>query len=223
MADSSGGAGREVEVWREAMRARRTEAAAGAGVPAVRVGAPVGRRSLLRGTVLGGLGLAGVTAVGGLLDFLWPRNVRGFGGPVAAGTLEEIPEAGGPPREFFEGQFWLVHLDGADASENGSGGGSGLLALWKRCPHLGCSVPWAEAGKAPPGFSERAWFQCPCHGSTYTRAGVRVHGPAPRSMDTMAIAIDAEGRIVGDTGSRQAGGVDNPRRAVPAEPGARSV
>ncbi len=223
MAVPSGRSGREVEAWREALRARRTEAANGAGVPAARVRPVVGRRSLVRGTVLGGLGLAGATAVGGLLDFLWPRNVRGFGGPVAAGTLGEIPEAGGPPKEFIEGQFWLVHLDATDELENGSGGGSGLLALWKRCPHLGCSVPWTEVGKPPPGRSERAWFQCPCHGSTYTRAGVRVHGPAPRSMDTMAIAIDSEGRIVVDTGVRRTGGLDNPRRAVPPEPGARSA
>ena len=223
MTPSSGDTGRDVEVWREAVRARRTEPQTGVVVPSARVRPVVGRRSLVRGVALGGLGLAGLTATGGLLDFLWPRNVRGFGGPVAAGTLDEIPEMGGPPKEFLEGQFWLVHLDAADTGENGSGGASGLLALWKRCPHLGCAVPWTEQGKPPPAASERSWFQCPCHGSTYTRAGVRVHGPAPRSMDTMRIEIDGAGRIVVDTGAVSAGGPDNPRRAVRPEPGAHSA
>jgi cytochrome b6-f complex iron-sulfur subunit len=183
----------------------------------------VERRSFLRGTFLGGIGLAMLGGVSGLVDFLWPRNVRGFGGPVAAGTLDEIPAPGAPPIEFREGQFWLVNLDPDDTAGNGSGGGSGLLALWKKCPHLGCAVPWKDRGVSPPTFVEEEWFQCPCHGSTYTRAGVRVHGPAPRSMDTMAISIDGDGRITVDTGAITTGGLDNPQRAVPARPGAASV
>jgi len=178
---------------------------------------------LLRGTFLGGLGLAMTGGLAGFVDYVWPRNIRGFGGPVSAGTLDEIPAPGAPPVDFAEGQFWLVHLDPADRLENGSGGGSGLLALWKRCPHLGCSVPWKERGTPPAGFTQEQWFQCPCHGSTYTRAGVRVYGPAPRSMDTMAISIDGEGRITVDTGAITHGDLDNPARAVPPMPGASSA
>ena len=88
--------------------------------------------------------------------------------------------------------------------------GDGLLALWRRCPHLGCTVPWKS------GFNyegDKGWFRCPCHGSTYTKAGVRVFGPATRSMDTMHIEVDDAGNITVNTGDITFGGADNPRRA----------
>jgi cytochrome b6-f complex iron-sulfur subunit len=58
------------------------------------------------------------------------------------------------------------------------------------------------------------WFRCPCHQSTYTKAGVLVHGPAPRSMDTMRITITNDGTVIVDTGEVTPGGTDNPERAV---------
>jgi cytochrome b6-f complex iron-sulfur subunit len=74
-------------------------------------------------------------------------------------------------------------------------------------------VPWR------PEFTfndDKGWYRCPCHGSTYTKAGVRVFGPAPRSMDTMKITIDGAGNITVQTGSITPGGTDNPHRAVKA-------
>ena len=59
------------------------------------------------------------------------------------------------------------------------------------------------------------WFRCPCHGSTYTRAGIRVFGPAPRPMDTMAITANPDGSLTVDTGRIVKGGEDNPQRTVP--------
>lgn len=208
------------DAWRLALATRTTRAGGVPGAAARRTGA---RPLVPRKAFLAGAGLAALGAAGGLLDYLWPRNVRGFGSKVAVGRIEELPAPGAPPKLFAAAQLWLVHLDATDTRENGSGGGSGLLALWRRCPHLGCAVPWTERGTPPPSSGERAWFQCPCHASTYTRAGVRVFGPAPRSMDTMRIEIDGQGQVVVDTGAITSGGVDNPQRAVPAEPGARSA
>jgi cytochrome b6-f complex iron-sulfur subunit len=74
-------------------------------------------------------------------------------------------------------------------------------------------VPWR------PEFDfegDKGWFRCPCHGSTYTKAGVRVFGPAPRSMDTMAITVDGSGNITVNTGAITPGGTDNPTRAIQA-------
>ena len=64
----------------------------------------------------------------------------------------------------------------------------GLLALYQKCVHLGCTVQWLATFDFQ---NQTGWFRCPCHQSTYTKAGVRVFGPAPRSLDTFEIQFDA--------------------------------
>lgn len=211
---ASPAAGESTDAWRQAIATRRTQPREGATVPvaqAQRVPADASRRRFILASFWTGLGVTLLGSVGVFLDFFYPRNVRGFGGPVPAGNIAEFPP-GADPKHFLSGQFWVVNLDPAETRPGGSGGGSGLLALWHRCPHLGCTVPW-RAGFSYEG--DQGWFRCPCHGSTYTKAGVRVFGPAPRSMDTMKIDIDAAGNLVVQTGQRTPGGPDNPTRAVP--------
>ncbi len=198
--------------WQQALATRRTQLAGGATLPsaaAARRLPDITRRRFILLNFWAGLGTTLAGSVGILLDFLYPRGVTGFGGPVPAGKVTELAK-GAAPKEYPIGQFWLINLDPAEARAGGSGGGDGILALWRKCPHLGCSVPWR------PGFTfndDNGWFRCPCHGSTYTKAGVRVFGPAPRSMDTMAVEIDSAGNIVVQTGQRTPGGTDNPTRA----------
>ena len=195
--------------------ARPGEGASPAGpstavVPAGRqVGQPaVSRRSILRFGFWSGLGamLAGMAACG--VDLLYPRGVTGFGGRVSV-EPGEVPQPG-EKRPIQRGRFWLVNLTEEQ-------GGPGLLALWWKCPHLGCTVPWKETFIWPDpttGADKQGWFRCPCHGSTYTDAGIRVFGPAPRSLDTMKLEVGSDGRISVDTGSTTNGGPDNPDRAV---------
>lgn len=198
--------------WQQALSTRRTQLAGG-GVPAAaasRTLPDVSRRRFILASFWAGLGTALAGSLGLFLDFFYPRNVTGFGGPVPAGKVTDFP-VGAAPKEFPIGQFWIVNLDPAEDRPGGAGGGSGLLALWRKCPHLGCSVPWLS------GFNfegDQGWFRCPCHGSTYTKAGVRVFGPAPRSMDTMQIDIDGAGNLTVQTGAITPGGADNPQRAV---------
>ena len=179
-------------------------------VPPARVpGSPVvSRRRVLQvgfWTSIGAM-LAGAGACG--LDIIYPSTVTGFGGKVSV-PASAIP----PPGEKVQiasGRFWLVNLTQEQ-------GGPGLLALWWRCPHLGCTVPWRPTFNWPDpstGALRQGWFRCPCHGSTYTDAGVRVFGPAPRSLDTMAISVAGNGDLTVDTGTRVNGGTDNPDRAI---------
>jgi cytochrome b6-f complex iron-sulfur subunit len=199
--------------WQQAIATRRTQLAGGATLPsaaAARRLPDITRRRFILLNFWAGLGTALAGSVGILLDFLYPRGVVGFGGPVPAGKVTELVK-GGNPKEYPIGQFWLINLDPAEARPGGAGGGDGIIALWRKCPHLGCSVPWR------PGFNfegDSGWFRCPCHGSTYTKAGVRVFGPAPRSMDTMEVEIDGAGNITVQTGKRTPGGPDNPTRAI---------
>ena len=56
----------------------------------------------------------------------------------------------------------------------------GVLALYQKCPHLGCRVPSCPTSQ---------WFECPCHGSQYNQAGEKKGGPAPRGMDRFAMEV----------------------------------
>lgn len=203
------------ESWRQALASRRTELAEPETVPATQA-APVdydaSRRNFIRASFWTGLGVTIMGGVGLFVDFIYPRNVKGFGGPVAAGNAAEY-ELGGTPFHNREGQFWIANLDPGDTADNGTDGASGLLALWRKCPHLGCTVPW-EASAVVEVSAESGWYKCPCHGSTYTRSGIRVFGPAPRSMDSMQIDIDDAGNVTVQTGAVTSGGPDNPERAV---------
>jgi cytochrome b6-f complex iron-sulfur subunit len=168
------------------------------------------RRRFIRASFWSGLGLTLLGSVGLFLDFFYPRDVKGFGGPVPAGRVSDYPQ-GGEPRHVLDGQFWLANLDPSEDRPGGSGGANGFLALWHKCPHLGCTVPW----RAEFDYEgDSGWYRCPCHGSTYTKSGIRVFGPAARSMDTMLVEIDAAGNITVQTGSITPGGPDNPTRAV---------
>lgn len=181
--------------------------------------ASLSRRRLLRLAVWTSLGATAVAAGGALVTSLWPRGVSGFGGPVTI-PAERIPKPGAPPLKVIDGRFWLVNLPPGEGRLAGDATAApgGLLALWTRCPHLGCSVPWNADHVAPKDDERRkGWFLCPCHGSTYSRAGVRIFGPAERSMDTMRIDIALDSITV-QTGEITKGANDNTSRAVPWSP-----
>jgi cytochrome b6-f complex iron-sulfur subunit len=67
----------------------------------------------------------------------------------------------------------------------------GLMALYQRCVHLGCRVPFCQQSQ---------WFECPCHGSKYSRAGEYRLGPAPRGLDRMVMTVTG-GIVTIDTGN----------------------
>ena len=48
-----------------------------------------------------------------------------------------------------------------------------LTPLPRRCPHLGCALRY--------NTEEHTW-DCPCHGSRFTREGGLIQGPAQRSL-----------------------------------------
>ena len=70
------------------------------------------------------------------------------------------------------------------------------LALSQKCPHLGCRVPYCQSSGR---------FECPCHGSKFTRAGQYVAGPAPRGMDRYPTKVGDDGLLYIDTGSKITG------------------
>lgn len=67
-------------------------------------------------------------------------------------------------------------------------GADGLHAISSICTHLGCIVSIEEWG-----------FQCPCHGSKYTKDGKVTGGPAPRNLAWLEISEDVDGSLVVDS------------------------
>ncbi len=132
--------------------------------------------------LLWGASLVGlfVQAGGALYEYFLPRvTPGGFGSKVTAGQPKEFKP--GSVSYVRQGHFYISRLDDG-----------GVLALWQRCTHLGCTVPWVEGEKQ---------FHCPCHGSLYNTKGEVIGGPAPRPLDLFPITVDqATGDLVVDTG-----------------------
>lgn len=163
-------------------RERRTE-----GVRRVR------RRLALRWGTWGLLG--GLVSQVGLslsLGFLWPRKTSAFGSVIRVRDAASMQI--GAVQSVRAGKFYVARVP------------EGFLALWWKCPHLGCTVPWKESeplaskeGPAPivdDGFATQGRFECPCHSSTYNRYGQIVYGPAPRPMDRFPVQVEGPDLLV---------------------------
>jgi cytochrome b6-f complex iron-sulfur subunit len=161
----------------------------------------VTRRQFLNRS-LGGMFAFALSGFGAAcIAFLWPTLKGGFGskitvGPAAdaAATLTEKKE----PVYVPEGRFYLnpYPKDALPKAKSIAaysavipGYEAGFVALYQKCPHLGCRVPWCASSQ---------WFECPCHGSQYNRVGEKRAGPAPRGMDRFAVVVDG-GTISVDT------------------------
>ena len=106
----------QTDAWKAALASRRTQVADSEAVPAAMVSPldrDVSRRNFIRASFFGGLGLTLLGSVGMLLDYLYPRNVKGFGGPVPAGNVADYVK-GADPVPNSEGQFWIANLDPAE-------------------------------------------------------------------------------------------------------------
>lgn len=138
---------------------------------------PLPRRDFLKITwmALGGLAALEMGAI--TLAYMQPRLAEGeFGGQINAGKVDDFPP--GSVTHIPNGRFYLARL--ADG---------GFLALYQRCTHLGCNVPWEQTQNA---------FICPCHNSQFTVEGDVLNPPAPRPLDLFSVSIQ-DGQVMVDT------------------------
>jgi len=61
-----------------------------------------------------------------------------------------------------------------------------LHAYTAVCPHLGCVVQWNE---------EEHSFDCPCHGSRFTKYGEVINGPANTNLKEIEIKDNVEHEV----------------------------
>jgi len=163
----------------------------------------VNRRQFLnRATVtLMSAGL-GTFAAGAFVAFLWPTAAPVFGGKVNVGKVDDIIASSRSNAGFFYSSSARSYLTQypPEALPKAKGvpqygpllGGlsEGVVAMYQKCPHLGCRVPQCASSQ---------WFECPCHGSQYNRVGEKKAGPAPRGMDHFAVTVSPAGDVVIDT------------------------
>ena len=150
------------------------------------------------------LGAFGASVVG----FLWKGAEGGFGSKINAGKIDDVIQLIRQNKGFLylsEARAWVTEypkdaLGKGQAVYSGqapvfTGMQAGIVALYQKCPHLGCRVPECTSSQ---------WFECPCHGSQYNRVGEKKGGPAPRGMDRFGVAI-TNGVLTIDTGAVFAG------------------
>ena len=146
------------------------------------------RRQFLGRIWWGLAGLLALEAGGGFVVSLWPQiKAGGFGGKIKLGSLEEakaIPV--GTVTYVREARIYLSRVE------------SGFLALYRKCTHLGCVVPWAADDPSEDDLATNGRFNCPCHSSIFDRFGMVQGGPAPRPMDIFLISVE-DGELIVDT------------------------
>jgi len=135
----------------------------------------IDRRKFLGLAWTGSLTLLFGQAAVAALNYIQPVSKGGFGGAVYAGKVEEFLV--NSVNRIMAGRFFISRTE------------DGLIALWQKCTHLGCAVPWVES---------EGQFHCPCHGSLFNRHGEVVGGPAPRPMDIFPVTIN-NGEVWVDT------------------------
>ncbi|MCZ6505026.1 MAG: Rieske 2Fe-2S domain-containing protein, partial [Actinobacteria bacterium] len=141
------------------------------------------------------LGIMGINS----LAFFWPKLSGGFGSDVDAGSLAEVKSAVFAPNGSIlplfvpEAKAYVVPAPAtlSDQYAEKQVETDGLMALFQRCVHLGCRVPWCAPSQG---------FECPCHGSKYNSIGEYFAGPAPRNLDRFVVEVQDD-RFIIKTGS----------------------
>lgn len=122
-------------------------------------------------------GIAALETAGIFMAYLQPRLAEGeFGSEINAGKVEDYPP--NSVTHITNGRFYVVRL-----------GDGGFLAVYHRCTHLGCTVPWD---------ANQQKFVCPCHSSEFDMSGDVKNPPAPRPLDLFALSI-VDGNVMVDT------------------------
>ena len=188
----------------------------------------IGRRPLIRYSLIGALGLFAVpllVQVAGSLGPLpkdelsrtmWKKGLRLVRDPelspiradeVTIGSVyhvlpEGIEESDHVLEEKGKAAVLLIRLNPEDlkVAKARDWGYQGIVAYSKICTHVGCPVGLYE--------QQTHHLLCPCHQSTFdvTQDCEVVFGPAKRPLPQLKITVDAEGYLVADSAFREAVG-----------------
>lgn len=180
-------------------------------------GAGLGRRKLIRNSLLGALAPLGLLALLPLRDLgplpgakltgtAWKPGKRlvtdPTGRPIKAADIpiggvvhvlpEDIEEFEHPINEREKATTLVIRLAPEEITDRKQREWSvdGIVAYSKVCTHVGCPVGLYE--------QQTHHLLCPCHQSTYdvTRDCAVIFGPAARPLPQLPLAVDDEGYLV---------------------------
>jgi cytochrome b6-f complex iron-sulfur subunit len=159
----------------------------------------VTRRQFLNRSVTGLFAFSLASFGAACIAFLWPTLKGGFGSKIRVGTVADLQATMSTTKEPVykpEGRLYLnPYPKSGVAKAKGvpaysaviPGYDAGFVALYQKCVHLGCRVPWCKSSQ---------WFECPCHGSQYSRVGEKKAGPAPRGLDRFVVTVEGDTVVV---------------------------
>jgi cytochrome b6-f complex iron-sulfur subunit len=157
------------------------------------------RRQFFNRGILAGLGIFAAGMGAAMLGFLWPSSAGGFGSKIVVGTEDDVKQQVDKKQPFYNAgaRTYIQPYPKDDVAKAKkvydprivAGMEKRYVALYQKCVHLGCRVPWCESSQ---------WFECPCHGSKYNRVGEKKGGPAPRGLDRFVLEVSG-GQITVDT------------------------
>ncbi|MGJ7441425.1 cytochrome bc1 complex Rieske iron-sulfur subunit [Aquipuribacter sp. MA13-6] len=180
----------------------------------------IGRRPLIRNTLVGAIALAPLPAVvllkdtgpnpeGVLAETIWQAGTRlvtdPTGVPVRAADLsvgevvhvqpEGIEDSSHFLDEKAKAAVLLIRLEPNElAEESLAGAYAGIVAYSKICTHMGCPVALYE--------QQTHHLLCPCHQSTFdvTQNAAVIFGPGKRPLPQLPIDVDDDGYLVATDG-----------------------
>ena len=131
------------------------------------------------GSAFAGL-LVGIPLIGSVLGSLPKAQPSNFvkvtgvsslplGEPVGLSYVDETQDAYN--YELLPHSIWAIRQSDSE-----------VTVFSPVCTHLGCQVYWSRAASQ---------FLCPCHGSVFAKDGAVLHGPAPRSLDSLPTKVDS--------------------------------
>src|SRR5262245_50006 len=148
--------------------------------------------------LLAGLGIFAAGMGAAMLGFLWPSSAGGFGSKIVVGSEDDAKQQFDKKLPFYNAaaRTYIQPYPKEDIPKAKkvydprivAGMEAGYVALYQKCVHLGCRVPWCDSSQ---------WFECPCHGSKYNRVGEKKRCPAPRALDRFVVQVPGGETAVG--------------------------
>jgi len=146
--------------------------------------AGLGRRQVLRAGFAAAVSLVALELTAVVPPFLRvARPPVSFGAAMSVGTKRDLLAQFAATKDLpilnVPGRFWLLHAPG------------GIIAAYRKCTHLGCTVPWD---------AQNDRFTCPCHGSQFDKhTAVVLRQPAPKPLQLFHMSETDGGTLVVDT------------------------